>query len=114
MAYRVFMTLSSKRPSTMLIETSSEERALTQCSASGGRYLIAPFIRQWQGRATAQLSFMRNTVEIELRLIRVDSKTLIRSVVFETRESWFNSGRDDPAILLGSESLKQSLIDLID
>lgn len=111
--YRLFTTLNSKRPSTIFVETSSEDHAIKQCSSRGAKYLFSPLIRRWQGRAS-QFSFMRNVVEIEIRLVRVESRTHVRSVVFEARNSWFNSGRDDPAVLLTSDSLKQSIIDLID
>ncbi|MHB8108638.1 MAG: DUF4823 domain-containing protein [Syntrophorhabdaceae bacterium] len=112
-AYRLFTSVSEKRPSVILIETSNEEQAIQRCSSNGAKYLFSPLIRQWQGRAS-QLSFMRNTAEIEIRLIKVESRELVRSVIFEARSGWFNAGWNDPAGLLTTDSFKQSINDLID
>ncbi len=112
-AYRLFTTLNAKCPSVILVETSNEEQAIKRCSSRGAKYLFSPLIRQWQGRAS-QFSFMRNIAEIEIRLIKVESRELVRSVVFEARSGWFNAGWDDPAGLLTTDSLKQSINDLID
>jgi len=110
---RIFLTVHSKRPSTMLIETSNEEQAFQQCSSKGCKYLVSPLIKRWSGRAS-QWSFMRNVVEIEIRLIKVESRAFVRSVIFETRNSWFNAANDDPAVLLTQNSFVQSIADLID
>lgn len=112
-AHRLFTTLSSNRPSTIFIETSNEDKAVEQCSLKGAKYLFSPLIKRWQGRAS-EFSFMRNVVEIEIRLIRVQPRALVRSVVFEARNGWFNADRDDPAELLTNDCFKQPIIDLID
>jgi hypothetical protein len=112
-ANRIFLAVYPERPSSILIETADEDRAIQQCSSGGAKYLLSPLVLHWQGRAS-EWSFMRNVVQIEIRLIKVEPKTFMRSAFFEARNGWLNSGSDDPAELLLNNSFAQSIADLID
>lgn len=110
---RVFRAIYSNRPSSVLIETSDEDRAIQECLSRNARYLLSPRIIQWQGRASAW-SLRTNVVEVEIRLVRVKPNTLIRSAFFQASNGWFNSGSDDPALLMFDDSFTRTIIELVD
>lgn len=109
---RILYSVRQKRPLTQLVETTDEDQAIQQCSAKGANYLLSPLILHWEDRAT-QWSGMRDHVKIEIRLIKVDPKTFIRSTLFEARNNWFTFVNADPSELL-NESFDQVIADIIE
>jgi hypothetical protein len=109
---RIIYAVRQKHPLTQFIETTDEDQAIQQCSSKGANYLISPQILHWEDRAT-QWSGMRDHVKIEIRLIKVNPKTFIRSAFFEARNNWLTFVNADPSELLG-ESFDKVIADIIE
>jgi hypothetical protein len=66
--------------------SSDEGAALQRARAGRVDFIVSPEILHWEDRATPWSGF-RDKVRVEVRLLRVHPPTLIRSVVFESRNN---------------------------
>jgi hypothetical protein len=107
---RIIYALRKKHPLTQLIENTDDDQAIQQCLSKGANYLISPQILHWEDRAT-QWSGMRDHVKIEIRLIKVNPKTFVRSAFFEARNNWFTFVNADPSELF-DESFDKIIADI--
>ena len=109
---RIIYAVRRKYPLTQLIETTDEDQAIQQCSSKSANYLISPQILHWEDRAT-QWSGMRDHIKIEIRLIKVNPKTFVRSAFFEARNNWFTFVNADPSELF-NDSFDKVIADIIE
>lgn len=108
---RILTAVRAQRPFAQLIEVTDEDQAAQLCVAKGGSYLLSPIILHWEDRAT-NWSGVRDLIKIEVRLIRIEPRTLVRSTEFEARNNWFTFVNADPSELLDA-SFDRTIVELV-
>jgi len=86
-------------PEATLVEPPDENEAATRCGALGSNYLIVPTLLHWEDRAT-NWSGVRDHIDVEVHLLRIAPKELLRSMTFEARNNWFTLVDAAPSELL--------------
>lgn len=79
---RVADALRGTYPSVKLLAATDEDEAVETCRSKAGRYLIIPAIRQWEDRHSGW-SWLRDRIQIRLRLVPLDRDTDQREVTYE-------------------------------
>ena len=85
--------------STQLLETKDESQAIKLCATQGGQYLVAPKIIHW-GNAETVESRLLDYVAVELRLLLVPTKQLVKSIHYEGRNNSVTLSSTLPEALL--------------
>ena len=101
-AEHTLAALRHRFPLAQLLDEHDEHAALARARQDSIAFLISPVILHWEDRAT-NWSGMRDKVQIELRLLRVEPPELVQSVLFEARNNSFTLFDDKPEVLLDED-----------
>ena len=95
-----------------LIETKEESQAIKLCASKGVQYLVSPKIIRWGNVETVESRF-RDYVAVELRLILVPTKQLIKSIQYEGRNNSITLSSNIPEALL-DENYEDAVLSLFE
>ncbi len=85
-------------PSARLLDTANEIEALQRCRDQGVPYLVVPSINHWGNNTTLQSRFA-DSVSVDLRLLQVATKQMVRSIHYQGSNNSVTVGSNVPEAL---------------